>query len=259
MKHRIALLLCIGIGFSVRAQLTAGEVPDGQIAYDPGIDLELSMPNSVDSATVDIDCDDSFDMEVRLVRGQPELDAPNMAILRMIDDDLELCDGGQAPRYYIAGEQLGCTGAYSWQSDPEFVLGSWGGFFAIEPYSVDSSYLAFQRDGHVGWIQLSFDVESMETVYLRVHRVLSICGATGQEEPYTALPVLFPNPTIDGEAFIDPGPGGVRSVEVLDAVGRIVARYGTVRTIPAPRLPGSYLVRVTGADGRTTVLRWIRQ
>ncbi|MBX7130868.1 MAG: T9SS type A sorting domain-containing protein, partial [Flavobacteriales bacterium] len=68
-----------------------------------------------------------------------------------------------------------------------------------------------------------------------------------------------PNPTIEDEAFIDPGSGGVRSVEVLDAVGRIVARYGTVRTIPAPRLPGSYLVRVTGADGRTTVLRWIRQ
>ncbi|MBK6831714.1 MAG: hypothetical protein IPG92_13670 [Flavobacteriales bacterium] len=51
----------------------------------------------------------------------------------------------------------------------------------------------------------------------------------------------------------------LRSVEVLDAAGRSIAHHnGAFRTIPAPDLPGTYLVRSVFADGPPHVTRLVR-
>jgi hypothetical protein len=70
--------------------------------------------------------------------------------------------------------------------------------------------------------------------------------------------MLYPNPGNNGTIHIESA-DVLRSIEVLDATGRMVALYeGTLRTIPSPDIAGTYLVRATYADGQRSTQRWVR-
>lgn len=246
------------------AQLTAGEVPPGFTALDLNIHLHLTAPNTMDSASLEVDCDDFPDLQVILINGQPEVDGPSYAMLRPIDGDLEICADGinwsDRPQYYSFGQQLQCTGAFDWHTDELINLGDVGTFGATGPISVDSMYVAFRRGTTVGWILLSFNLMAEPGSWLQVHRVLSLCGSTGID-PNAALPAvsLFPNPT-EGEAVRIDGTHAGQRLELLDAAGRVVARYGgALRVLPAPPEAGAYLLKVVEADGRYTTARLLRQ
>ena len=60
------------------AQLIAGEVPAGRTALDLNIDLQLNTANTVDSADMEIDCDDSPDLRAVLYRSDPLVDGTNL-------------------------------------------------------------------------------------------------------------------------------------------------------------------------------------
>lgn len=245
------------------AQLHAGEVPDGRSAIEVGIELVLNTSFTEDSAGLEVDCDDQPDITVVLIHGAPPVDAPNIALLRMVDDDLEFCADlaiFPRPEYYAFDELLECPVGSDWQSGPELVLGDFGTFTAIGPTTVDSLYVAYRRGPDVGWILLSFELAGDLAVSLQIHQVLPICPTTLSIAPYELPPAvaLFPNPS-NGEPIRVESADALRSIEVLDATGRSIAQYGgSARTIAAPEVSGSYLVRATHADGRRSIARLVR-
>ena len=85
------IIVLLFLSAPASAQLHAGEVPGGSSALDVGIDIALNTSFTEDSAGVEVDCDDQPDITVVLMHGAPPVDAPNIAPLRMVDDDLEFC------------------------------------------------------------------------------------------------------------------------------------------------------------------------
>ena len=265
MRTRIlpiaALLLLTA---TVNAQFHAGEIPSGMSAVDVNINIVLPTPNTTNSATFEVDCDDQPDVSVTLVHGQPAVDAPNIAILQMLDDDLELCKDlapyYRRPQYYAFGQELYCTDNFDWQSDSVNVLGDFGSWTAIGPTDIDSMYVAYRRGEQIGWILLSFDVNDGLSVSLRIHQVLPVCPASTsieQHGPSSAV-ILFPNPCSGGPIRVE-SPDALRGIELLDPLGRPIARYGgRVRTIASPEVAGTFLVSVIHADGRRSITRLIR-
>jgi hypothetical protein len=261
----LSLAALILLSAPAHAQLTAGEVPNGMSALELNIDIALSTPFTADSASLELDCDDSMDAWAVLYRGAPEIDGPNVALLRFMDDDIEMCASigiifQQRPKYHAYGELLDCAGDFEWQSANPIVLGDFGGFTAIGPYSMDSMYVAYRRGAQVGWILLSFDVQGgLDPVQLQIHQVLPLCPSTTSIVEHDLAPItLFPNPSNGGPIRVESA-DELRSIDVLDAAGRTVAHFnGMARTFPAPITPGTYLVQLTHADGRRSLTQLVR-
>jgi hypothetical protein len=264
MKAHLSLLLVILLLASVpvTAQLLAGEVPDGGNAIELDATITLDQAFTADSIALEFDCDDFQDAWVMLYRGAPEVDGPNSAMLRFLDDDVEVCmsltsPSEQRPKYHAFGEPLDCAGNFDWQISNELVLGDFGGFFTTGPFSIDSLYVGFRRDAQTGWMLLSF---GLQAVNLTAHRLLPLCpGPTSVDEATTTSGItLYPNPG-NGEHIRVETAVVLRSLEVLDATGRMMALYdGTLRTIPSPSDPGTYLVHATQGDGQRSTKRWVR-
>ncbi|MBL0045723.1 MAG: T9SS type A sorting domain-containing protein [Flavobacteriales bacterium] len=257
MRTTLLPLAALLISTTANAQLNAGEVPAGMTALDLNIDIALTTNFTADSAALELDCDDSFDAWAQLFRGMPAVDAPNSAMLHFIDTDIEVCadmapDYLKRPKYYAFGEPLDCAGNFEWQNVPQLSLGDLGTFTAIGPAVIDSMYIAYRRGTTMGWIELSFDVNDDAEINLQVHSVLPLCPVIMSVEE-GALPAtvnLFPNPS-NGEAINLQSAGALRSIDVMDATGRTIAHYnGTVRTIAAPKVAGTYLVRFLHSDGQ---------
>lgn len=247
------------------AQLTAGGVPPGGTVLQANINLSLSTPNTTDSASLEMDCDDSMDAWAVLHRDMPEVDGTNWAALHFVDDDMEVCVDllagfSQRPKYHLFGEPLDCGANFSWQPVSELFLGDYGGFVMTGPASIDSQYVAYRRGDQVGWIKLSFQLDQ-STITLQVPELLPLCPVTVGIEERADLEgfTLFPNPG-NGAVIHVASMLPLDKVEVFDATGRSIARHaGTLRTFPAPASPGTYLVRATQADGSRSTLRWVRQ
>lgn len=263
MLISLSLLLLL---MPLRAQLTAGEVPDGSIMYEVNIDLSLDLAFTSDTADLELDCDDFMDVRAVLLRGAPEIDAPHVASLLFVDDDIEVCMDmapafQQRPKYHAFGEVMDCSGDFDWQIADQLVLGDLGGFMGIGPWTIDSMYIAFRRGSETGWILLSFDLAGTDELHLQVHRLLPICqGPAGvtEDEPPTWVN-LYPNPGTGGMIRVESA-RPLRQLELLDASGRVIAQYvGNVRMIAAPETAGSYLVRATFTDGRRSVSRCMQQ
>lgn len=257
----IALLLLSGTAIG---QINAGDVPISTSAANVGIDITLSTPFSMATAPFDLDCDSVPDLTAVLIYGEPAIDAPNYARLDQLDPDLELCKDMavyERPQYYAFGQPLDCTGSFDWQSDSINVLGDIGTFTAIGPALIDSMYVAYRSGTQVGWILLSFDLNgSLGTpVRFQIHQILQLCHGTSISTNAPAPVVaLFPNPN-NGQPIHVQSPDALRSIEVLDPAGKILARYGgTVRTIAAPEVAGTYFVRALHADGRRSITRLVR-
>ncbi len=258
MRRLPLLTLPFMAAVPLHAQLHAGEVPQGSIAIGIGATIALPDPFTEDSVLLETDCDDSFDLVITLLHGMPAIDAPNTVVLRTLDDDLELCRDAERPYYYGAGELLTCTGAFSWQSNNINILGDYGGFGMIGPSTVDSLYLGIRQGALSGWVLLSFDLTDTVPI-LHVHQALSFCMATTTGEPATAGPVVIA-PTVTHGEPVRIGIDASRSLEVLDATGRTMARYGpNVREIAAPREAGLYFLRVERTDGTWSCGRFVRR
>lgn len=265
MRTTLLPLAVLFLSAHVHAQLTAGEVPNGMSALDLNIDIALTTSFTTDSASLELDCDDFFDAWAWLHRGAPQIDAPNYAMLHFVDTDMEVCADlaptfQQRPKYYAFGEPLDCAGGFEWQSIPQLVLGDLGTFTAIGPAVIDSMYIAYRRGATMGWIELSIDINDDAQINLQVHRVLSLCPGA-QSIPLNEGPApvaLFPNPNAGEQVRVE-SRDAWQWIELMDMSGRSIARYqGHVRTIAAPEVAGTYLVRIVHADGRSSMVPLVR-
>ena len=248
----------------LKAQLLAGQVPDGLNAMVLDQTLSLSQAFSADSIALEFDCDDSQDAWVVLYRGAPEVDGPNSAVIHFLDDDVEVCASlappiQVRPKYHVLGDALDCAGDFDWQISDELMLGDFGGFIATGPISIDSMYVGYKRGSQTGWMLLSFDLQGEPAVTLTAHRLLPICpGATSVDvvPPGSGIS-MHPNPG-NGEYIRVESATPLISIELLDATGRSLSQHdGTVRIIPSPTAAGTYFVRALLADGRISLLRLI--
>ncbi len=247
------------------AQLLAGEVPNGMLAMDVDQTITLTETNTTDSIALEFDCDDFHDAWAVLHRGAPEVDAPNIAMIHFLDDDVEVCTSltpptQPRPKYHAFGYPLDCAGDFNWQINDVLVLGDYGGFLAIGPVTIDSLYIGYRRDGQTGWMLLSFGLEGGPSVSLTIHRILSICpGPLSVDDVTIASSItLFPNPG-NGDPIRVESAEPIRSIEVFDATGRVIAHdEGILRTVPSPNNAGTYLLRATHADGQRSTQRWMR-
>lgn len=265
MKHRLLPLFALPLMMgTARAQVYAGQVPDGMGTIDLNIDMMLAKAFTVDSASLELDCDDFNDARAVLFRGVPEVDGTSYALLHWVDDDIEVCmdmETGwqQRPHYYAYGEPLDCGSGFAWQLTSELVLGDYGGWVAIGPLTMDSAYIAYRRGTQVGWIGISFNLSGNPNVSLRIDEVLPLCPVTTGIATHEAGTLLLsPNPVEAGPIRIG-NTEAPRAVEVIDATGRVIARYtGPVNTIPSPGETGAYLVRAVFADGQRYSARFVR-
>lgn len=247
------------------AQITAGEVPPGQFAYDPNVDLGLSTIFSTDSGGLELDCDDAIDGWAQLSFGYPAVDAPNSAGLHFYANEVEVCmdlasGAQQRPKYHVFGELIDCTGDQTWQPVDQVVLGDFGGFLATGPIAVDSLYIAYRQGGIPGWIQVSFDLSDDVEIDLQVHSVLSVCGGSNSIRPHADRPavVLYPNPSNGGPVHVE-STATFRRIELLDVSGRTIAELsGASQVIEPPDAPGTYLVRLFETGDQSRILRLVK-
>lgn len=253
------------VGAQVNAQITAGQEPAGQSAYDVLGAVALTTSFTSDSIGLELDCDDALDGWAILRRGYPGIDAPHYAELRFYDADMEVCMDTasgfqQRPRYYTFGQPLDCSGSFNWQDSVQHFIGDLGGWVPVGPEVVDSLYIAYRQAGVIGWILLSFDLTDDAEIDMEVHRILSICGGSNSITQHAPpMPViLYPNPSAGQTVHVE-STNAIQGVEVLDLSGRIIGgNAGTGSTIAAPHAAGTYLVRVIHADGRVAVLPLVR-
>ncbi len=254
----LATLFCAPFA---QAQLHAGEVPVGATAQEQNIHLMLNAPFTQDSASLEFDCDNALDGMVFLLQGYPAIDAPNVAMLRMLDPLLEVCadqapDQQRRPAYYMAGDELLCTGSNSWQPAPLLTLGDIGTFTAIGPVVLTDRYIAYRNGTATGWLQLSFDLYDDGSIDLHVGQSLSLCTSTGITA--TNAPALI-TITAQGDVLRVASGYSLRGIDVVDVQGRIVSQHaGSARELPAPTAKGSYVVRATLNDGRVTTVPFVR-
>lgn len=246
-----------------RAQLLAGEVPAGGSALDQNINLILSAPFSADSSGLEIDCDDFPDLMAILVRGEPAIDAPNVAMLRLIDTDLEILANGTTsasrPLYLDAGEPIVPAGAFDWYAAGTFTLGDFGTFTATGPVQINGLYIGVRRGGQAAWIQLSFLLNNALSVSLQVQNALSFCGLTTGIEEHGELRLRLSPTVTHGEAIAVGANERWQAIDVFDATGQHVARHiGGGSSIPAPEIPGTYLVRAWPSSGPPVAARITR-
>lgn len=259
----LPLIALLFIATSGTAQINAGDVPQGTSTYFPGIDIQLVTQFTFGTEQFDLDCDSIPDIAASLVRGEPAIDAPNIARLDLLHPGIELCKNmalNPRPQYYPSGQLLDCTGAFSWQSDSINVLGDMGTFGAIGPFVVDSMYVAYRIGATVGWVLVSFDLTGgVVPVWLQINEALQLCGpnSVGSLASAPALQLL-PNPGHGGPIQLQSAEPFER-IEVLDLSGKVLAQYsGSVRTIASPEVAGTYLVRAWYTDGRRATERLVR-
>lgn len=233
--------------------------------YDVDITLSLDQPFTVDSVDIELDCDDFADLRAVLFRGAPEIDAPHVAQLHFVDDDIQVCMDmppapQERPKYYAFGEALNCSTPFDWHYPQQLVLGDFGGLLAMGPTTVDDMYIAYRRADELGWIRLSLHVGGDPEVHLEIHQILPLCqGTTSVDETANDRHlVLHPNPSHGGTVRVTHA-HDLRSITVIDATGRLVSHAtGPIRSMEAPDSPGTYLVRAEWIDGRTSTTKLVR-
>ena len=254
------------LALPLSAQINAGEVPTGWTVLQPAINLQSNIPFNVDSASFDVDCDGINDIRAILLQGAPEVDAPNSCALQLLTSGIDLCADSATynwrPQYYDLGQALTCTGEFDWRNDSLNFLGEFGGFFVVGPEELYDKYVAYRKGGQVGWFKLSFDVTPDiigSPLFLQIHEVLLPCITNGVNEVENMETLaIYPNPTKGDEIRIDAGMD-IRRIDIVDVTGKLIStQNGTIRTIAAPEINGTYFIRAYHTNGSRSMARLVR-
>lgn len=144
-------------------------------------------------------------------------------------------------------------------------LGDWDGI----PPDTLRERLGFSLSYLNGWSWFATDMpwaglrcyRDVEISYTRPN--VSDCGYTLSIEESIGESIGQPMPNPGTDSFTINLPPGAWTIDVLDALGRIHitrAKLTGTATIATAHLPsGAYVIRVEGADGSRTSLRWIKE
>ena len=254
---------------SLHAQTVAGTLPAGANVQNPNLYLEVDTINATMHESLDLDCDGQPDLTFGLNYGYLALDAPCIAEVEILHDQIEICghfpwqsNSPQATQYQV-GDALSCNNGSNYWSDTIIYLGWYGGFIPQPPFSGTDSYLAFRSNGNVGWVRLSYNIDhTNDTIFLQVDEVARYCLTNGMEDRTTANFQCYPNPfenqlTIEAD---DAEP--ITRVSLFNMMGKLVydeqSQPLTQLNIQPKVASGVYLLQVTTASGQTGTQRIIR-
>jgi hypothetical protein len=273
MKHRY---LCLLISFVLaspllRAQITADSVPSGMFAVNPNLTLSVGPCMTLDSASLDINCDGNPDFAFLLFKGATAIDGANWAALRVLNDSFEICKDTVAmftywnhPQYFNAGDPLVPNSNSVWANDDLYQFGDFGCMLCPGPSSQSNMYIAYRKTGQEGWMKITFNLvdggSCSAPITLTVNKVLSPCLADGVEEHTEAGFALYPNPfgttaTLNAARVISEG-----TLTIYNATGQCVRREsglnGTTFTVNRDELAeGIYLFVLRDENGSAGVQR----
>ena len=186
------------------AQVIAGSVPAGSSIQYPNIMLADSIMWTTVSDSFDIDCDNIKDIALDLIRQNTALDFPNLIMLRILNDSVEICKDTSSPYavpLYNAGDTL-WNGFYTWSADSVNRVVCGGGFCWSGLYEASGKYFAYRKTStqEIGWVKISYDLAFQNTITDTVNEILVLCIGNGTDdigrEPYFSI---SPNPSADGK------------------------------------------------------------
>lgn len=254
--YGIFFLLLIGAN-NLKAQVIAGVIPPGGYTVNPGYDFSVVMVDDDTSGTLDLNCDNIPDMEVRLVRGLTAADQPNLAFLHVINPVYSICAGsnsgiGKIVNYYDAGNAINCSGPFSWQVDTVFILGNYGCLVCNGPWTLNDKYFAYNDGVNTGWIKISFDVMDAGgslPITLRMNEYLTYCIPNSIDENSLENDFrISPNPTVDGKINLQ-YKGSIAEIVVYNSIGQKVDFLLSGTELFLPETKGVYVVKIKNSSG----------
>lgn len=249
------------------AQINAGDIPPGASTTDPGINLSISTNMTSDSSYLDIDCDGNDDIQFMLNRANTSIDWPNTLVIHNMNGSFEICasiNTSVKTNFYNLSDPISCTGAYDWSTEATVLVGNYGTFGAVGPFSVTDQYIAYRKVGtsDIGWIKLSFDLEDSGStaipVTLDISEMIRLCDFSSVDETASTQNVrVTPNPSNGWVSILSETP--VENVRIFAASGtwstQTVENNGLIRL---PDVPGIYFLQIKTHQG-TITRRVIRQ
>jgi hypothetical protein len=249
----VIFLLCIDTNIS-SAQIIAGSVPPGTSIQYPNIMLSNSLLGSTVSDSFDIDCDNIKDIALDLIRANGALDFPNLIMLRILSDSVEVCKDTSSPYVvplYNVGDTL-CNGFYTWRADSVNRLACGGGFCWNFLYEASGKYFAYRKTAtqQIGWIKISYDLAFQNTITDTVNEILVLCIGNGTGDIGRELFVsISPNPTTDGKIKLQ-CKNKITQIEIRNALGQVVKVIpGSETDITLPEETGLYIIMVIDDNG----------
>lgn len=253
---------CATVSF---AQVIAGSVPPGTSVQNPNIMLTDSIMFTTVSDSFDVDCDNIKDIALDLRRQNTALDFPNLIMLRILSDSVEICKDTSSPYVvplYNAGDTL-CNGFYAWTADSVNRVACGGGFcWSLPPYEAIDKYIAYRKTStqEIGWVKLSYDLAWQNTITAFVSEILALCTSTVTEEiasePFFSI---LPNPTTNGKIKLQ-CKNKMTRIEIRNALGQLVKIIPESKTeLTLPEETGLYIIMVTDEKGNLGAGRILRQ
>jgi len=247
IMHIRKALTCCGLLFALQAgaQLTAGQISNGQTLTTYDIHLEPTEDFVDAVAFIDVNCDSQDDLKIRLQRNAPYMDIPNRLYVVPLTSSFRICAADTAALcsfnhayLYSQGQSMSCSLPFSLLVDTSYVIGDYVTYTCggTAPQSADSIYIHYANDVNgvdtEGWVMLSFNLLSSAPVgifdpWADIHSAVGVCDETGiGKDPLDDARIKFhPNPTTDGLVHWS-SPTLVVSLEVYDCTGRLVHASG---------------------------------
>ncbi len=260
------LIIFATFNFKLSAQI-AGEIPTGGTLKLPNIDLRLYEKNHDTIAYLDIDADDEMDLKIRLYKGYPPNDAPNMVFLETPGNKLSFCVDAVSSFnavHYNLNDTL-CTGKNSWGPDSIFVAGCYGGWSCThDTSSVYNKFIAYKNNitGDVGWFKFTMKLysEAAQTfVSFVISEMLVYELGTGLGKATNDFHfILSPNPSTSSFFSISSSKT-LAMIEIYDLTGKRIASHKTdFDNIYLPERSGVYIIKVYDQEGNSSTEKLLK-
>ncbi|MGH1335693.1 MAG: T9SS type A sorting domain-containing protein [Aureispira sp.] len=249
---QLLLSLCTPISICF-GQTIAGVVPLGSSLSPIGTTITVQNVYEEDTLSLDLDNDGQNDCRFKLTKGPTAIDGPNTLGLEILNASFEVMETSLASYSnnvvnYSNGDTITTGGVYSWGTDSLNGLGNFGCMLCPGPVTGINKYIAFRKGSVQGWINLSFNLQDSNPLYLTVHSITQENNQIGvfKIESENSFNV-FPNPSTQNYITVE-GDEVVEKIEVFDVSGRLVLIEENKNVIELAET-GLFLIKIHKRNG----------
>jgi len=263
------ILFCFSFLFacmhgSLSAQVIAGEVPPGMNLQNAEIHLSRWQSETDTSAYLDLDQDGSDDFRIKLFKGNLNINSPHTGSIYVLNDQYTICRKSTTPAYVIMceeGDTL-CPAA-TWDDDSAYGIACLGASFCQIAEFTDT-FIPYHDNltDETGWIKadISLNTFTKDTITFSISDYVSrLSVGTKDQNKSVEEYTIVPNPTADGRFYVQ-GREDFEKVEIFDLTGQWVRTYDKGdANFMLPMIQGLYVIRIWNKDGKTVVMKVVRQ
>lgn len=229
MKNTILLTLLTSINICY-GQTIAGFPNSGSTIINSNILITSTTVLVGDSTNIDIDCDNTNDIKLVVMKGPTIIDGANRVSISSTNSLFEICSKNQQAnddvKLYNQGDTLNCTSPYSWLVPNNSVFAAFGCMGCLPPYSCVDTFIAFRKNlgnnnFQNGWLNVSFNIYNPAPT-LTLKKYTSFCFPSSTTsltswDRYTILPSV-----INDCLKIISSNATIFSVRIIDLSGNII-------------------------------------